>query len=114
MATADQLITDRYALYLGDCIDVMCDLPDESVDLSIYSPPFAGLYHYSSSERDLSNSRSYQEFMEHYRFVVQDLYRLAKPGRVTCVHCTDIPQGNTGGSSDHMLDFPGDIIRLHE
>jgi len=91
----------------------MADLPDESVHLSIYSPPFAGLYHYSSSERDLSNSRNYDEFMEHYRYVVSELYRLTVPGRVTCVHCMDIPQGNTGKSGDHLLDFPGDIIRMH-
>lgn len=113
MAVADQLITDKYALYLGDCLEVMPGLVDGSIHLSVYSPPFAGLYHYSSSERDLSNSRSYQEFMEHYRFVVEELYRLTMPGRITCVHCMDIPQGNTGGGSDHLLDFPGDIIRMH-
>lgn len=113
MAIADQLITDKYALYNGDCMEVMPTLKDGSVHLSVYSPPFCGLYHYSSSERDLSNSRNYQEFMEHYDFVVRELYRLTMPGRVTAVHCTDIALGNTGGSSDHLLDFPGDIIRLH-
>lgn len=114
MAVADQLIADRYALYLGDCCEIMPTLPAGSVHLSVYSPPFAGLYHYSSSERDLSNSRSYEEFMEHYRFVVNEIHRLTMPGRMTAVHCMDIPQGNTGTSSDHLLDFPGDIIRLHK
>jgi DNA modification methylase len=90
----------------------MAGLPDASVHLSVYSPPFAGLYHYSSSERDLSNSRSYEEFTEHYGFVVRELYRLTMPGRMTAVHCTDIPLSNTG--CDHLLDFPGDVIRLHE
>jgi hypothetical protein len=109
-----QVITERYALYNGDCIEVMDQMPDDSVHLSIYSPPFAGLYHYSSSPRDLSNCRSYDEFMDHYRYVVQGIHRLTMPGRMTAVHCMDIPQGNTGTGMDHLLDFPGDIIRLHE
>lgn len=113
MAVLDQAITDRYALYLGDCMEVMPTLPDESVHLSVYSPPFAGLYQYSSSERDLSNATGYDEFMEHYGFVVRELHRLTMPGRVTAVHCMDIPRSNTG-KGDAMLDFPGDIIRLHE
>lgn len=108
-----QVITDRYAIYNDDCLEVMGTLPDESVHFSIYSPPFAGLYHYSSSPRDLSNARSYDEFMEHYGFVVSEIERLTMPGRVTAVHCMDIPEGNTGTSSDHLYDFPGDIIRLH-
>ena len=111
MAVLDQTVTECFALYLGDCMDVMPTLPDDSIHLSIYSPPFAGLYQYSSSERDLSNSRSYEEFMEHYGFVVRELYRLTLPGRVTAVHCMDIPTGNTG--RDALRDFPGDIIRLH-
>jgi hypothetical protein len=109
-----EVITDKYALYLGDCLEVMDQLPAESTHLSIYSPPFAGLYHYSSSPRDLSNCRSYDEFMEHYGYVVQGIHRLTMPGRMTAVHCMDIPQGNTGTGMDHLLDFPGDIIRLHE
>jgi DNA modification methylase len=108
----DQRITDRYAVYNGDCIDVMADLPDGSIHLSVYSPPFAGLYHYSSSERDLSNARSYDEFMDHYGFVVRELHRLTIPGRVTAVHCMDVPNSNTG-RGDSLKDFPGDIIRLH-
>jgi hypothetical protein len=107
----DQQVTDRYALYLGDCIEVMAGLPDASVHLSVYSPPFAGLYHYSSSERDLSNCRSYGEFMEHYEYVVADIARLTLPGRITAVHCMDVPAGNSGG--DTLADFPGDIIRMH-
>ncbi len=112
MAVAEQELTDKYALYLGDCCEVMPQLKDESIHLSIYSPPFVGLYHYSSSERDLSNSRTYQEFFEHYEFVVRELFRLTIPGRMTAVHCMEIPSGNSG--LDHLTDFPGDIIRLHE
>lgn len=112
MVVADQVITDQYALYLGDCIDVMASLPDSSVHLSVYSPPFAGLYHYTSSDRDLSNSRDYDEFLRHYEFVVRGLHRVTMPGRMTAVHCTDIPSGNSG--NDYLRDFSGDIIRLHE
>ena len=108
----NQEITDQYAIYLGDCCEVMPTLPSESIHLSVYSPPFAGLYHYSSSENDLSNCRSYEEFFEHYRFVVQELFRLTMPGRMTAVHCMDVPSGNTG--VDVLKDFPGDIIRLHK
>lgn len=107
----DQSITDRYAIYNGDCLEVLPTYPDGSVHLSVYSPPFAGLYHYSSSERDLSNSRSYEEFFTHYGYVVSELARVTMPGRMTAVHCMDVPTGNTG--CDALTDFPGDIIRLH-
>lgn len=108
----DQHVTDRFALYNGDCMEVMPTFPDGSLHLSVYSPPFAGLYQYSSSERDLSNSRDYPEFMEHYGMVVAELHRATMPGRVTAVHCMDIPNSNTG-KGDSLMDFPGDIIRLH-
>jgi len=111
MAVATQAITDQYALYHGDCIEVMRTLPAQSIHLSLYSPPFGGLYHYSSSERDLSNCRSYKEFFEHYEFVVEEIARVTMPGRMTCVHCMDVPSGNSG--RDYLVDFPGDIIRLH-
>ena len=112
MATIDQTLTDHYALYHGDCCEVMPTLPEGSVHLSVYSPPFCGLYNYSSNERDLSNCRSYDEFFEHYGFVVEQLHRLTMPGRCTAVHCADIPRNgaNLGG----IIDFSGDIIRLHE
>jgi len=117
MAIIDQHVTDKYALYNGDALEVMPTLSDASVDVSVYSPPFATdsggcLYHYSSSDRDLSNCRTYAEFFVHYEFFVRELFRLTKPGRMTCVHCMDVPSGNTG--CDFYLDFPGDIIRLHE
>lgn len=108
----DQRITDTFAIYNSDCIDVMQGLPKESVFLSVYSPPFGGLYHYSSDERDLSNCRDYDQFFEHYEYVVSELARLTLPGRCSAVHCMDVPTGNTG--SDAYIDFPGDIIRLHQ
>ncbi len=107
----EQKITGRYAVYNGDCMEVLQNLKDESIHLSIYSPPFAGLYQYSSDERDLSNCINYEEFFEHYEFVVREIHRITIPGRMTAVHCMDIPTGNTG--LDHLKDFPGDIIRLH-
>jgi DNA modification methylase len=112
MAVNDQVITDKYALYNGDCVEVMASLPDESIHLSIYSPPFGGLYHYSSNERDLSNCDDYDQFFEHYTYVVREIARITMPGRITCVHCMDVPRSNSG--TDSLIDFPGDIIRLHE
>ncbi len=107
-----QEVTDRYAAYHGDCVEVMRGLKAESVHLSIYSPPFAGLYHYSSNPRDMSNCRSYEEFFAHFEFVIGEVHRLTKPGRITAVHCADIPSGNTG--RDNMIDLSGDVIRAHE
>lgn len=112
MAIIDQVIEKQYAIYCGDCIEVMAKLPDKSIDLSIYSPPFCGLYNYSSSDRDLSNCRSYEEFFEHYDFVVSEIARLTKPGRISAVHCMDVPKA--GANICGYTDFPGDIIRLHE
>ena len=112
MAVSDQVVTDKYALYCGDCMEVMPSLKEASIHLSVYSPPFGGLYHYSSDERDLSNALNREEFFEHYEFIVREVHRVTLPGRMSAVHCTDIPTGNTG--LDHLWDLPGEIIRLHE
>lgn len=118
-----QHITDRFALYNSDCIDVMRAMPDGAIDLSVYSPPFCGLYNYSSSERDLSNCRSYSEFFDHYDFVISEIARLTKPGRITAVHCMDVAGTGNGPTAkmgvaanvgSGLIDFPGDIIRAHE
>ena len=108
---SDQVVTDRYAIYNGDCIEVMRDLPDESIDMSVYSPPFAGLYCYSSDDRDLSNCIDRDEFFEHYKFVVQEVARLTKPGRVSAVHCMDVPLSNSG--CDEMFPLPDRIRQVH-
>jgi DNA modification methylase len=112
MAIREQGITKDYAAYCGDACETMPMLPAECVHLSIYSPPFGGLYHYSSDERDLSNCLDYKQFFKHYEFVVKELARLTLPGRMTAVHSMDIPSGNCG--TDHLIDFRGDIIRLHD
>lgn len=109
MSHEPHVITDDYALYNGDCCEILRDLPDQSIHLSVYSPPFCGLYHYSSSERDMSNCRSREEFLEHYGFLVRELSRLTIPGRLSAVHVADIPVGD-----GVLYDFAGDVIRLHE
>lgn len=117
MAVIEQKITSQYALYNGDSAEVLTSLPSESVGMSIYSPPFATegggcLYNYSSSVRDLSNARTYPEFFEHYGYIVEQITRLTKPGRISAVHCMDVPR--QGANICGYTDFPGDIIRLHE
>lgn len=112
MAVIESAVTDRYAVYNGDCVEVMADLPDGSAGLVVYSPPFAGLYQYSSDERDLSNSIDHDEFFEHYGYVIGETARLLSPGRLAFVHCMDIPLSNAG--CDAMFDLPGRIIAEHE
>ena len=105
----DSKHTDRFSLYNGDCVDVLAKLPDESIDLSVYSPPFAGLYLYSNDPRDFSNCASREQFLAQYAFLVEQITRLTKSGRISAVHCTDIFQSGNG-----LYDFPHDIIKIHE
>lgn len=109
MSAKDQVITKQYAIYNSDCMEVLPTIPDDSIDLSIYSPPFAGLYNYSSSERDFSNCESKDQFLEQYEFLVEQIARVTKPGRITAVHCTDVFD-----NSCNLWDFPHEIIRIHE
>lgn len=106
----EQVITDQYALYCSDCMYVLPTLQPESIDLSVYSPPFAGLYNYSSHENDFSNCETKEQFMEQYEFLVKEIARVTKPGRITAVHCTDIMNSKSG----HLWDFPNAIMQLHE
>jgi len=105
----NQIITDNYSVYNGDCVEVISELPSNCVDLTCYSPPFAGLYNYSSSEKDMSNCKDKWQFLDQYEFLVKEIARVTKPGRITAVHCTDII--NQNGSN---WDFPHHIIGLHE
>lgn len=107
--TKEQTITDEYALYNSDCMKVLPNIPDESVDLSIYSPPFAGLYNYSSSENDFSNCESKEQFLEQYDYLVGEMARVTKRGRINAVHCTDVHDNRS-----FLWDFPHEIIRIHE
>lgn len=106
----DQLIKDDFAIYNSDCMYVLPQLADESVDLSVYSPPFAGLYNYSSHENDFSNCESKEQFLEQYEFLIKEIARVTKAGRISAVHCTDILNNKTG----LLWDFPNEIIKLHE
>ena len=106
----DQYITENYALYNSDCMYVLPTLPDSSIDLTIYSPPFAGLYNYSSSPNDFSNCESKDEFLKQYQFLIEEIARISKPGRITAVHCTDVMDSKTG----QLWDFPHEIIKIHE
>lgn len=105
----DQLITEDYAIYNSDCMYVIPTLEDESIDLSVYSPPFAGLYNYSSSENDFSNCETKEQFLDQYDFLVKEMARITKPGRISAVHCTDVFD-----NTSRLWDFPHEIIRIHE
>lgn len=106
----NQLITDNYAIYNSDCMMVLPTLEKESIDLSIYSPPFARLYNYSSSENDFSNCESKEQFLVQYEFLVKEISRIMKPGRITAVHCNDILLHTM---AHNIWDFPHEIIKLH-
>lgn len=104
----DQLITDQYALYLSDCMYVLPTMPGASIDLSVYSPPFAGLYNYSSSENDFSNCETKEQFLEQYEFLVKEISRVTKPGRISAVHCADIIN-----KDNSLFDLPHEIAEIH-
>jgi DNA modification methylase len=107
--TKEQKHAENYSIYNGDCMDVVTTIPSESIDLSVYSPPFAGLYNYSSSEKDFSNCDSKEQFLEQYDFLIKEMARVTKPGRINAVHCTDVFD-----NTSRLWDFPHEIIRLHE
>ena len=109
MKIKDQFIGENFAIYNGDCMAVLPTLPAKSADLVIYSPPFAGLYNYSSSEYDFSNCETKEQFLEQYEFLVVEMARITKPGRINAVHCTDIHDNKC-----FLWDFPHEIIRIHE
>ena len=110
MPVSDQVITNDYAIYNGDCVEVIADLPSNSIDMAVYSPPFAGLFQYSGDERDMSNCTSYGQFYDQYKFLVEHLHRVTKPGRINAVHCMDIGEDMVGTCHD----LPGNIIKIHQ
>lgn len=109
MTAKNQTITEQYAIYNSDCMEVLPKIPNDSVHLSIYSPPFAGLYNYSSDHRDFSNCESKEQFLEQYEFMVAEIARVTMPGRITAVHCTDVFD-----NACRLWDFPNEIIRIHD
>ncbi len=107
--TKKQEITQDYAIYNSDCMEVVKELKDESIDLSVYSPPFANLYTYSSDERDMSNVESNEQFLQQYEYLVKEMARVTKSGRINAIHITDLCD-----VSGTLEDFPNEIIRLHK
>lgn len=114
MSVIDQVVTDKYAAYHGDCIEVIRDLPDESVGYTVFSPPFASLYTYSASPRDMGNCRDHAEFFQHFRYLVPELYRVTKPGRLLSFHCMLMPTSKVRDGVIGLYDFRGDLIRAFE
>ncbi len=105
----EQIVTENYAWYNSDCMYVLPTLASESIDLAVYSPPFAGLYNYSSHENDFSNCESKEQFLQQYEYLVAEMARITKPGRINAVHCTDVFDNRS-----FLWDFPHEIIRIHE
>jgi DNA modification methylase len=103
----------NFAAYNGDCVDVLRQMPDQSIDFSVYSPPFGSLFVYSDSAADMGNSTD-QEFADHYGYLVREKFRITKPGRLTAVHCSDLPMTKWKDGAVGIKDFSGDIIRLHQ
>lgn len=103
-----------WTVYLGDCVEMMQSQPDNSIDYSVFSPPFASLYTYSNSERDMGNVRSHSEFYEHYRYLVQEQFRTLKPGRLISFHCMNLPTSKQHHGYIGISDFRGDLIRIYQ
>lgn len=110
----DEKHGDNFAAYNGDCVSVLQQMPDHSIDFSVYSPPFGGnLFVYSPSSADMGNCTD-EQFMDHYAFLVREKFRLTKPGRLSAVHCSDLPLTKWRDGAVGIKDFSGDIIRIHE
>lgn len=112
--TSDVANGEGWALHLGDCVEVAREIPDDSLHYTIYSPPFASLYTYSNSDRDMGNCTDHDQFMEHYRFLVRELYRATMPGRLVSFHCMNLPTSKVRHGVIGILDFRGELIRLHQ
>jgi DNA modification methylase len=109
----DSKIGNEYTAINGDCVDVIRQIPENSIGFSVYSPPFSGLYIYNDSEADMGNSASDDEFLTHYQFLANELYRVLKPGRLIAVHCKDLVYYRTQRGTAGLRDLPGDLIRSH-
>lgn len=105
---------DDWTAYLGDCVDVARSLPDDSIDYQVFSPPFASLYTYSNSERDMGNSKTYSEFFEHYKYLIKEQYRILRPGRLLSFHCMNLPTTIQHHGKIGIEDFRGDLIRAYQ
>ena len=104
---------DGWSVFNADCVAFSSNMPDESIDLSVYSPPFANLYIYGDSVADMGNCADDEEFFEQYKFLIQEKFRITKPGRLSCVHCADLPTSKAVHGYIGRRDFSGEIIRQH-
>jgi len=109
----DEVSSDDWTMYLGDCVEVLKQLPDECIDFSVYSPPFSGLYIYNDSAADMGNTRDDDEFFEQYGYLARELYRVLRPGRVMAIHCKDLVYYQNQAGTAGLRDFPGRIISTH-
>lgn len=114
MNCIDQVVTDNYTAIHGDCVEAIRGLPDNCIGYSIFSPPFASLYTYSNSPRDMGNVRDDAEFFEHFDFLIGELYRVMKPGRDVSFHCMDMPASKERDGYIGLKDFPGDLLRAFQ
>ena len=114
MNVLNQVIKENYSLYNGDSCEIMTTIPDNSIHYSIFSPPFADLYVYSNSERDMGNCKSKSEFYEHFRFIVKELYRIMMNGRLVSFHCMNLSTSKQRDGFIGITDFRGELIRLFE
>jgi DNA modification methylase len=114
MQVIDQVITEHYALYHADTVEVARGIPDDSIHFSIFSPPFETLYTYSNSDRDMGNSHSSEQFWEHYRFLIAEQYRAMMPGRLVAIHCMNLPTSKSVHGYIGIRDFRGEIIRAYQ
>ena len=114
MKVQDQYISDRVSLYNGDSCEVMKSIPDNSIHYSIFSPPFASLYTYSNSDRDLGNCKTHSEFYEHFKFIIQDLYRIMMNGRLVSFHCMNLPTSKQRDGFIGISDFRGMLIKMFQ
>lgn len=114
MNVLNQKIDEYYSLYHGDSCEVLKGMPDNSIHYMLFSPPFANLYTYSNSDRDMGNSKDDAEFYKHFEYIVDELYRILKPGRLLSFHCMDIPMMKSRDGVIGLKDFPGDLIRTFQ
>lgn len=114
MNVLNQDIGLNWAMYNGDSIEILKGIPDNSIHYSIFSPPFASLYTYSNSERDMGNCKNNDEFYQQFEFLIKDLYRVLMPGRLLSFHCMDIPAMKERDGYIGLKDFPGDLIRAFQ
>jgi DNA modification methylase len=114
MNVIDQVVTDDYAIYNADTVEVAQNLDTDSVDFSVFSPPFASLYTYSNSDRDMGNVKSDDDFWQQYKYLIKEQFRVIKPGRNIAIHCMNLPTSKQNDGFIGIKDFRGDLIRAYQ